>query len=113
MPLEVSEYPLSAQATEHFAQVLRDDPAEAAKLAAARDDGDSRLMQAIFNARPVALLLLHRDGDNWRPDSLVVHPATRGRGVGSSLLREAAVRLPLTLPDACRPLADKAGLDHS
>lgn len=113
MPLEVSEYPLSAQAADHFSQVLRDDPPEAAKLDAARDDGDTRLLQAIFNARPVALLLLRRDGDNWRPESLVVHPATRGRGVGSALLREAATQLPLTLPEACRPLADKAGLDHS
>lgn len=103
MSLNVKQSPLTPTTLSHFDQVLRDRPEERQRLATAVDETDTRLFQAIFNGRRVGLLLL--SGTDARPvvDTLVVHPATRGRGVGRSLLEQACRILgtEILLPDTC------------
>lgn len=89
MPLIVSEIVVTEAASADFANVLKADPEIAEALAAAADKAEGRLFQGIFNARPVALLRVLPDGDGWRLVEIVVHPATRGRGVGKEMLRQA------------------------
>lgn len=89
MPLIVSEIAVTEATSADFANVLKADPEIANALAGAADNAEGRLFQGIFNARPVALLRVLADGDGWRLAEIVVHPATRGRGVGSEMLRQA------------------------
>lgn len=114
MPLMLEEHALDTDPGDVLDRVLRDDPDAARALAAARP-GTHRLYLGIFNARPVAMLLLRREGDAFTVEWIVVHPATRGRGVATELLRLAGVRTPtLRCPQALAALARRAGLDgHS
>lgn len=89
MPLIVSEIAVTEATSADFANVLKADPEIANALAGAAGKAEGRLFQGIFNARPVALLRVLADGDDWRLAEIVVHPATRGRGVGSEMLRQA------------------------
>lgn len=108
MPVEVLEHPLTAQSPEHFARVLREQPEKADRLSPA---ADRRALEARFNDRPVGVLIATREAGQWRIETLVVHPATRGRGVGTSLLAGAAKHLgELQIPDELAGLAGKAGL---
>ena len=88
MPLIVSEIAVTEAASADFANVLKADPEIASALTGAADRAEGRLFQGIFNARPVALLRVSADGDGWRLAEIVVHPATRGRGVGKEMLRQ-------------------------
>ncbi len=104
MPLEIKQSPLTPNTLDHFDQVLRDRPEERNRLAAAVDEAGTRLFQAIFNGRSVGLLLLRETHAQPVVDTVVVHPATRGRGVGRTLLEQAGRALgadPL-MPDDCR-----------
>lgn len=104
MPLEIKQSPLTPNTLDHFDQVLRDRPEERNRLAAAVDEAGTRLFQAIFNGRSVGLLLLRETDVRPVVDTVVVHPATRGRGVGRTLLEQAGRALgadPL-MPDDCR-----------
>ena len=89
MPLIVSEIAVTEAASADFTNVLKADPGIAEALAAAAGKAEGRLFQGIFNARPVALLRVVADSDGWRLAEIVVHPATRGRGVGKEMLRQA------------------------
>lgn len=113
MPLELSERPLSEDQRDYLAKVLKEDEAAQAALAAAHDAGDYRLLVGVFNARPVAMLLLRRKADCWAVQQLVVHPATRGRGVATELLRLAGRAVNLSWPPVLNALAHKAGLSTS
>ena len=88
MPLIVSEIAVTEAASADFANVLKADPEIAHALADAAERAEGRLFQGIFNARPVALLRVLADGDGWRLTEIVVHPATRARGVGKEMLRQ-------------------------
>ena len=110
MPIEIREHRPDENSPEYFAQVLREQP----ELAHSLYPGNpaARVVEAIFNARPVGILVaLPRDDAGWRTDLLVVHPATRGRGVGSTLLAGAARLLGELQPPPDMPgLARRAGL---
>lgn len=112
MPIQVSEHTLTAKSTDYFARVLRNDASAREALEHALAAPGHRAFQAVFNGSPVALLLLREEDDGCRPVTLVVHPATRGRGVGSEFARQAAGRLgdSLALPEDCRDFAARAGL---
>lgn len=109
MPLLLEERPLDHDAPAHFSQVLRDAPDAAEALRMAQPEGH-RLVAGIFNARPVAMLLLREDSDTLVVEQLVVHPATRNRGVATELLRLAGQRWSLRWPTELAPLAARAGL---
>ncbi len=89
MPLIVSEIAVTEAASAAFANVLKADPEIASALADAAGKAEGRLFQGIFNAKPVALLRVLPEADGWRLAEIVVHPATRGRGVGKEMLRQA------------------------
>lgn len=96
MPLIASEIPATAETLEDYSQVLRADPERRTAIAAQLAEG--RLFGGIFNERPVAIALLLPSGDQWQLAEWVVHPATRGRGVGKELLRQTRQLLaPATL----------------
>jgi GNAT superfamily N-acetyltransferase len=103
MPLLLNEYTEPAAALSELDQVLREDPQVAEAIAAA-DPDHHRLVVAIFNGRPVAALLLRRDSNQWQAEQLVVHPATRRRGVARELLRlaEQWLEAELSLPQGWR-----------
>lgn len=113
MPLIAREHKLSNDSPDHFARVLADQPEVAAKLAdldAATRTG-LKAIEGHFNGKPLALLLAAPHGDGWEVVTVVVHPASRARGVGGTLLRDAAALLPgLRWPAALDGLARQAGL---
>lgn len=112
MPLLVEENSNAEGRDSHFARVLRDEADTRALLASIGDDSAWRVFEGIFNGSPVALALIERDADHWMLRRLVVHPATRGRGVGSEMLRQLARQVEgLHMPDSLLPLARKAGID--
>lgn len=91
MPLIIQPHALNADSQQYFARVLSDQPQLLASLA----DGQQRLLiEAIFNGQPVALLLAEPANTGCTATALVVHPATRGRGVGTELLIKGSVLLP-------------------
>lgn len=99
MPISVEFHPSRPELAQTFAKVLRDDPDYATDLVRAL--GDSReIAEAHFNGQPVGIAVLHGATLDW----MVVHPATRGRGVGRDFLRliEAQLGHAVTLPDKCR-----------
>lgn len=85
MPISVQAHPLSPEQCQTFEQVLRDDPEYREKLQAAQDAGDRRLYAAHFNGKRVAIALIEKNQPVL--DWMVVHPATRGRGVGKDFVR--------------------------
>ena len=89
MPISLEFHSPDAELAQRFSKVLRDDPDYAAELGQALDAG-----------RPVAVALLDGDALAW----MVVHPATRGRGVGRDFLRllEKHHGGALTLPEKCQ-----------
>ena len=112
MPLLVEENPRQDDLEPRFSRVLRDDPDTLALLGSIGDGPQWRVFEGIFNGSPVALALLERDTDHWMLRRLVVHPATRGRGVGTELLRQLSRRVDeLHLPDSLIGLARRAGID--
>ncbi|WP_101674790.1 GNAT family N-acetyltransferase [Alloalcanivorax mobilis] len=99
MPISVEFHPSRPELAQTFAQVLRDQPDYAAELELAL--GENRdLVAAHFNGKPVAVALLHGNQLAW----MVVHPATRGRGVGRDFLRLIEKRLGhgVELPEKCK-----------
>ena len=88
MPLIVSEITVTEAVSADFANVLKANPEIAEAMTGAAGKAEGRLFQGIFNARPVALLRVLPEGDGWRLAEIVVHPATRGRGVGKEMLRQ-------------------------
>ncbi|MCC1495808.1 acetyl-CoA sensor PanZ family protein [Alcanivorax sp. 1008] len=88
MPLIVSEIAITEASSADFANVLKADSELAKALASAAEQGEGRLFQGIFNARPVSLARVIAAGDGWKLSQIVVHPATRGRGVGKEMLRQ-------------------------
>ena len=112
MPLLVEEHAREGELEGHFSRVLRDEPDTRALLAGIGQGPDWRVFEGIFNGSPVALALLERDSDHWMLRRLVVHPATRGRGVGAEMLRQLSRQVEeLHLPDSLLGLARKAGID--
>ena len=87
MPLIVNEIAITEAGSAEFANVLKADKHLANALASAAKQGEGRLFQGIFNARPVALARVIATGDGWQLAEIIVHPATRGRGVGKEMLR--------------------------
>ena len=112
MPLLVQENTHREDLESHFSRVLRDQPDTLALLASLGDGPQWRVFEGIFNGSPVALALLEQDADHWMLRRLVVHPATRRRGVGTELLRQLARQVAsLHLPDSVLGLARRAGID--
>lgn len=110
MPLEIRSFPLDSAHLDELAGVLRQDKAIAADLASLPGSPRHQLWVGIFNARPVSLLLLEQRDTDWWASQLVVHPATRGRGVAAETLRLAARQQPFRCPPALATLAQRAGL---
>lgn len=106
MPLEVQARPLDDAQLSDLAGVLRDDAALAQRLGAAIGRPNVQLWVGIFNARPVSLALV----EGGELQLLVVHPATRGRGVGADTLRLAARQQPFSCPATLAALAKRVGL---
>lgn len=92
MPLIVQSHAVSEQTPSYFARVVADQP-QAQQTLATTDD-NVLLVEAIFNGQPVALLLAHKQANGCCVDLLIVHPATRGRGVGRELARKSVELLP-------------------
>lgn len=112
MPVFVEERANDAHNASHFERVLGDAPDSHALLVAAQGDSAYRVFETIFNGKPVAMALLEQDEDHWQLRRLVVHPATRGRGVGSETLRQLTAQVAtLHLPAELLALARKAGID--
>ena len=104
MSLEIKQSPLTPRTLNNFNQVLRENPRERERLLEAVDTDGTRLFEAIFNGRSLGVLLLGDSESQPRVESLVVHPATRGRGVGRALLDKAGETLgaePI-LPEHCQ-----------
>lgn len=101
MPISAESHPLSPEQAATFDQVLRDDPVYREKLDTAVAAGNKRLFAAHFNGKRVAIALIEENQPVL--DWMVVHPATRGRGVGKDFLRLIGQQLAqrLTLPDTC------------
>jgi len=110
MPLEIRSFPLDSAHLDELAGVLRQDQPIAADLASLPGSAHHQLWVGIFNARPVSLLLLEQRDADWWASQLVVHPATRGRGVAAETLRLAARQQPFRCPPALATLAQRAGL---
>ena len=112
MPMFVEERTNDGQNASHFERVLSDQPDSHALLVAAEGDSAFRVFETIFNGKPVALALLEQSEDHWQLRRLVVHPATRGRGVGCETLRQLTTQVDhLHLPADLLALARKAGID--
>lgn len=110
MPLIAREHHPGADSSQYFARVLKDQPQVSARLDTAADQ-DLKVIEGHFNGRPLALLLAAPASEGWAVTALVVHPASRQRGVGATLLREACRLLPgLTWPTELDAVARKAGL---
>jgi ribosomal protein S18 acetylase RimI-like enzyme len=90
MPLIVSEIDVTEARSGDFANLLKADPEISASLSTAAEQGAGRLFLGVFNARPVALLRAVEAEQGWRLADIVVHPATRGRGVGKELVCQTA-----------------------
>lgn len=99
MPISVELHPSRPELAQTFAQVLRDQPDYAADLELALQE-QPRIAAAHFNGNPVAVAVLHGDQLAW----IVVHPATRGRGVGRDFLALLEKKLghALVLPAQCQ-----------
>jgi GNAT superfamily N-acetyltransferase len=110
MPLEIRSFPLDQAHLDELAGVLRQDETVAGTLAALPGSPCHQLWVGIFNARPVSLLLLEQRDADWWACQLVVHPATRGRGVAAETLRLTARQQPFRCPPALATLASRAGL---
>ena len=91
MPLIIQPHTLNADSQQYFARVLSDQPQLLAELA---DGQEHLLVEAIFNGQPVALLLAKPGATGCTATALVVHPATRDRGVGTELLIKGSALLP-------------------
>ncbi len=102
MPISVQAHPFSLEECQTFEQVLRDDPEYRQKLQDAQARGEHRLFAAHFNGKRVAIALIGKNQP--RLDWMVVHPATRGRGVGKDFVRliSQALGEDLTLPAHCQ-----------
>ena len=103
MPITVEFHPSRPELAQTFAQVLRDNPDYAAELELTLQEGAANggeIAAAHFNGRPVGVAVLHGDNLAW----MVIHPATRGRGVGRDFLRgiEAKLGHGVKLPEKCR-----------
>lgn len=92
MPLIVQLHPKTADTSRYFAKVLSDQPKVQAQLEQANDK--ALLVEAIFNGQPVALMLGTKQNQGCHISALVVHPATRGRHVGTELLNKGFALLP-------------------
>ena len=109
MPLIAREHALSSHSAQHFARVLRDQPGITAQLSA--PPSGARLIEGHFNGSPLALLLATPTPGGWAVQALAVHPASRGRGVGGTLLKLAQALLPgLSWPACLDGLAARAGV---
>jgi ribosomal protein S18 acetylase RimI-like enzyme len=93
MPLIVSEIAVTEAGSADFANVVKADPDLASRLQTAAGRGEGRLFKGIFNARPVALLRVCPVAQGWHLTEIVVHPATRRRGVGKEMVRQTALLL--------------------
>lgn len=107
MPLIIEQHPLSRDSSQRFARVLSDQPEVAAALAEA--SAGTLLIEGIFNGQPVAILLAEVRPEGCTACALVVHPATRGRGVGTELLLKGSKLLPTPVEwsDQLRTLVEK------
>ncbi|MEY1662920.1 hypothetical protein [Isoalcanivorax beigongshangi] len=109
MPLIAREHSFTPDSADYFARVLADQPELLQSLR--QDQPGRRIIEGHFNARPIAILVAEAAGDGWQVTALAVHPANRGRSVGSTLLAGAAGLLPdLAWPDSLTGVAARAGL---
>jgi len=92
MPLIVQIHHHCADTPRYFAKVLSDQSALQQTLAQA--DDSTLLVEAIFNGQPVALMLGTKQAEGCLMHAVVVHPATRGRNVGTELLQKGSALLP-------------------
>lgn len=98
MPISIREENKTADTLAQFEKVLRQDPEQREACRASADSEQARWFGAHFNGQPVGLAVLAEQ----RLLTLVVHPATRQRGVGREFLRLIEQRIgTLTLPDGC------------
>ncbi len=101
--INVEFHPSHPELTQTFARILRDDPDYAARLSQTIEEGDTgdrRIAAAHFNGQPIGVAVLHGNALDW----LVVHPATRGRGVARDFIQliEKQLGTTVSLPKECR-----------
>jgi len=101
--INVEFHPSHPELTQTFAKILRDDPDYAARLSQTIEEGaagDGRIAAAHFNGQPIGVAVLHGSALDW----LVIHPATRGRGVARDFIQliEKQLGTAVSLPEQCR-----------
>ena len=102
MPVVVYEQSLSAETPVYFAKVTKEDPQIATALQQACSSPDQFLLyEAHFNGQPVGFSLINRN--QHQLETIIIHPATRQRGVGKVLLEETLKQYgePVQLPAHC------------
>lgn len=68
-----------------------------------------RAFEGIFNGQPLALIMIAPVPGGWEVKALAVHPASRHRGVGSTLLQSVAKKVPtLQWPNSLQALAERS-----
>lgn len=106
MPLICKEHIVTDRSQEYFSQVLREQPELASKLQ--QWPGQWRSFEGIFNGKPLAFLAIAPTNTGWEVKALAVHPASRHRGVGSTLLQHVAKEIPtLAWPNSLQALANR------
>lgn len=106
MPLICQEHTVAEHSPEYFSQVLREQPELLAKLN--HWPMGWRAFEGIFNGRPLGLLVIAPISGGWEVKAIAVHPASRHRGVGSTLLQSVAQQVPtLQWPNSLQALAER------
>lgn len=109
MPLICKEHVVTERSPQYFAQVLREQTELLDTLQ--QWPAQWRLFEGVFNERPLAFLAIAPASNGWEVKALAVHPASRHRGVGSTLLQHVAKEVPrLQWPSSLQPLADRPSM---
>lgn len=106
MPLICQEHTVAEHSPAYFSQVLR----EQTELLDTLNNWPMgwRAFEGVFNGQPLALILIAPVTGGWEVKALAVHPASRHRGVGSTLLQSVAKQVPtLQWPSNLQALAER------
>ncbi len=111
MPLICQEHTVAEHSAEYFSQVLL----EQTELLDTLNNWPMgwRAFEGIFNGRPLALMIIAPIPGGWEVKALAVHPASRHRGVGSTLLQQVHKEVPtLVWPNCLQALAERSNSLH-
>lgn len=98
----------SEEINSRFQRLLQQQPAQLEQLPECIAGTDTAVIEGIFNGQPVVLAMLKQAQQGWQLDYLIVHPATRQRGVGTDMLKQLLNLYPgLTVPESLADLKAK------